>query len=1030
MGLRFESPLWLIAVLAALPLAWIGLRWFAAMSRVRRWSAVVARTLLTLLLAALLAGAAGTRPVDRFAVVFVVDVSGSVRRYADGSDGPPLVERARSTIDRLAAGRGPDDLLGVVVFDGSAAAVALPTRGDITGRSLDVRLREGTDVASSLRFAASLIPADAAGRLVLVSDGVETTGDARAAAHELAGRFPTARGARGSLPVDAVPVEYEVRGEVMVEHVDAPPAAASESTVTVRVVLAATDPARGTLHMLRDGEPIDMGAGAGAGRALSLAPGRHVELVRVALPPARVHRFEAVWEPETAEGPDGTTLALGDSIPENNRAEAFTVTPGRGSVLLLDGVSDGRPGEAGSTLARSLEQAGIGVTVLPPPAAPSDPLSLQLYDLVILQNVPADALDPTAQHALAAHVRDLGAGLVMIGGPDSFGPGGWKGTPIEPILPVSLDLPESLIVPSAAIVLVIDNSGSMGRGVFGSSRTQQQIANEAAAHAVTILDRADLVGVIAFSNAPRVVHPLSPNSDPATLASRIRGISPGGGTNLLPALEEAARQLESARAEVRHVIVLSDGVSMNAELLPGAAADLFERGIRVSTISVGQEADIATMSAIAEQGGGQHHYVVNPNALPSIFVKTVRLVRSPMIREAPFRPVVTPSGSPMTESIGTPPMLGGLVLTQTRREPTIISAMLTPDGEPLLAHWNVGLGQVAAFTSDAHHWAARWLDWPGYARMWTQVVRTLSRPATTHGYDLMTLVRDGRLRVRFEAADDAGTPLDALAVDATVYGPGEEPTTIRLDQTGPGVYEGSVEASRTGAYVAVVKPRQAGRPLPPAIGGTTISSGEEYRSLRSNAALLRDVASITGGRVLTLDSLDAATVFDRAAAPPRLASAPLWRHLLIAAIVVLMLDVGTRRIAWDRFVSREFGVELRRAAAEALADRGEEARRTLAGLRGTREAARAEPRAGTLGEAEARRITEEAARRRVRDREEALRAIREQRTKVAPREDAAGYEQAKPRQRVQSEDATPSGGLLEAKRRARERIERQQEDEE
>lgn len=1029
MGLRFESPLWLLAVLVALPLAWIGLRWFAAMSRVRRWSAVVARTLLTLLLAALLAGAAGMRPADRLAVVFVVDVSGSVRRYADAAGGPPLVERVRSTIDRLAAGRGPDDLLGVVVFDGSAAAVALPTRADVTGRSLDVRLREGTDAAAALRFAASLIPPDAAGRLVLVSDGVETTGSALAAAQELTARFATARGGRGSLPVDAVPVEYEVRGEVVVEHVDAPPAAAAESAITLRVVLAATDPARGTLHLLRDGEPVDLGAGAGAGRSLALAPGRHVELVRVTLPPARVHRFEAVWEPETADGPDGTTVALGDSIQENNRAEAFTVTPGRSSVLILDGVSDGRPGEAGSTLARTLEQAGIGVTVLPPPAAPTDPLSLQLYDLVILQNVPADALDPTAQHALAAHVRDLGAGLVMVGGPDSFGAGGWKGSPIEPILPVSLDLPESLIVPSAAIVLVIDNSGSMGRGVFGSSRTQQQIANEAAAHAVTILDRADLVGVIAFSNSPRVVHPLSPNDDPPTLAARIRGISPGGGTNLLPALEEAARQLEAARAEVRHVIVLSDGVSMNAEMLPGAAANLFDRGIRVSTISVGQAADVATMGAIAEQGGGQHHYVVNPNALPSIFVKTVRLVRSPMIREAPFRPVVTPSGSPMTEGLGTPPLLGGLVLTQARNEPTIVNAMLTPDGEPVLAHWNAGLGQVAAFTSDAHRWAARWLDWPGYARMWTQIVRTLSRPATSHGYDLTTQATDGRLRVRFEAADDEGTPLDALTVDATVYAPGEEPTTIRLDQTGPGVYEGSVEANRTGAYVAVVKPRQAGSPLPPAIGGATIAAGEEYRSLRSNAALLREVASITGGRTLSLDALDAATVFDRTAAPPRLASVPIWRRLLMAAIVVLMLDVGTRRIAWDRFVSREFGVELRKAAAESLAERGEEARRTLAGLRGTREAARVEPPSGALGEKEARRVAEEAARRRVRDREEALRAIREQRMRTARQPDADAPQAPGPKPRA--DDAPPpSGDLLEAKRRARERIERQQESDE
>jgi uncharacterized protein YegL len=357
-------------------------------------------------------------------------------------------------------------------------------------------------------------------------------------------------------------------------------------------------------------------------------------------------------------------------------------------VLLVDGVN---PGSSETpTLARVLRDAGIEVTVIPAEGIPQSLLALQAYDLIILENVPADAVPESTQQVLDAHVRQMGAGLVMVGGPDSLGAGGWKGSVIEPLLPVRLDLPERLVQPDAAVAFVLDNSGSMGRSVIGSLLSQQEIANQSAALAVKSLSKGDLVAVIEFNNQTRVIVPLAPNTDPARTADKILSISAGGGTRLGPALEEARRQLSPAKATVKHVIVLSDGRSMESGTLPGIARAMNEEGINVSTISVGDQSDDETMSAIAREGGGRFYAVNNANLLPRFFLKAVRVVRTPLIREGSFDPVLLPTGSPLTVGVPTPPPLEGLVLSQHRPEPTITYAMEAPTGEPLLAHWKCG----------------------------------------------------------------------------------------------------------------------------------------------------------------------------------------------------------------------------------------------------------------------------------------------------------------------------------------------------
>lgn len=934
MDLRLSEPLWLLVLVLAAPTVWAGLRWLQAMSRLRAWSAISARALLLALIALMLAGAASVRRTDRLGVVIVVDASESVRRFAmvpDGRGGSrPALEVVSEWIARAAAARGPDDLLGVVSFDGRSIALAAPaarTPGEV---GFDVSLSEGTDLEGALRFARALIPPGASGRIVLVSDGVETTGDAVRAAEELAGGVaPT--------PVDVVPLAYSVQREAMVESVDAPPSAPEGATVTVRVTLRAESATRGTLRLLREGRELDVnGAEEGSGRRIEFGPGRRVELFQVRLDDGRVHRFEAVFEPDA----DARGELAGDTLLANNRAEAFTVTPGKGAALVIDGVSDGDPSGAGSILAGTLRRAGIDVDVVAPGLAPGDLLALQAYDLVMLQNVAAEDLTPAAHALLADYVEELGGGLVMIGGPDSFGAGGWKGSALEPILPVNLDLPEQLITPSAAIVIVLDSSGSMGQRVLGGTRTQQQIANEGAALALRSLDQQDLVGVIAFANSWKDVVPLGKNDDVEGATRRVLAIAPSGGTNLYPALAEAGRRLLEVDAQVKHVIVLSDGVAQGDPASgPAIALRMRESGITVSTIAVGDGADTATLADIAYEGGGEFYRVVDPNVLPRIFLKETRVVRRPLIRESPFTPINLGSGSPLV--LGLPsemPALGGLVLTQRREDPGVVNALGAPGGEPLLAHWNVGLGQVGAFTSDAHRWASAWIDWPGYVQMWTAIARSLSRPSGGQGYDFNAEIDGDELRVRLDATDRDGRPLDLLRVPGTVFGPDGSRRAVQLSQVGPGEYEARVSAPGTGNYVVALTPRLGDQALSPVVGGVSRATGPELRRLRSDIGALQRIADVTGGRALDLADPENAGLFDREGVRPSEASSPLWRLLLVWAIVVTLLDVGTRRVAWDRLITREAAAELARIAG-SLRGRGDAAASSVGALRRAREGA-------------------------------------------------------------------------------------------
>jgi uncharacterized membrane protein len=916
----------LLLALLIVPLLVIGWRAMTGTDIVRRITALGLRTALCAAIVIALAQPYRVQEHDHLTVIGLVDVSNSVRRFAQpaeasGAERRTILQQLHNWFQTAINTRRPGDRFGLIVFDGEALAVAVPDSTAAMDESLDIRGAEGTNIADAVLLGLAMFPSDTGRRIVLASDGNQTAGDMLEAARQAAGAVPIGDGAvRGGVPIDILPVEYAVRGDVQMVRVESPPRARPGQTVTVRIVLEATEPTTGRLTLLQEGNPLDLNtAAAGLDLPISLPAGTSVHRAEVTLLETPVNRFEAIFEPD-----DGAI----DAVSDNNRAESFTSTPSRGKVLVLT-----RPDRTvDHPLQRILGNMDLPVEVVSPESLANDLLWLQSYDLIVLDNVASFELSPGQHELLARYVNDLGGGLIMIGGDNSFGAGGWNGTALERVLPLELDPPKELRLPSAALVLVLDKSGSMNQPVAGARATQQEVANEGAALAIESLRSESLVGVVAFDQTAHTYVPLQQNDDPDQIASRVRSIRADGGTNLEPALRRAYAMLKDVDVAKKRVVCLSDGRSSETNLDP-LVRSMVNDGIKITTIAVGNDADRATLQRLSEIGEGEFYSVRNPRTLPRVLVDSVQIINKPLLKEGEFAPMVHRTGSSLTRGMLRAPPLGGLVVTAPRESSSATLELSHPDGEPLLAHWQAGLGRVAAYTSDLDGpWSKAWNDWPEAAAFWTQLARQIARPAMNPNSELITTIRDDQLHIVMEVSSGDGALLDYLNVDGVVYTPDGRTVSVRPQQTAPGRYEATTPALAAGNYIVALTPRQGEEQLAPAIGGATRSTSAEFRRYESNTRALEEVRRMTGGRTLTLADPSAANLYDREMFAPSVSALPAWRALMWLALAVLLLDIACRRLAWDSML-------LRRTAAGAVTRatparvKGDRAALTLATLR-------------------------------------------------------------------------------------------------
>jgi uncharacterized membrane protein len=521
------------------------------------------------------------------------------------------------------------------------------------------------------------------------------------------------------------------------------------------------------------------------------------------------------------------------------------------------------------------------------------------YSAIILDNVSGQALSLTAMENLEKYVKDIGGGLIMIGGDKSFGAGHYMNTPVERALPVFMDVPTTLEFPGLCLILVIDKSSSMAGSIITESKLEG--AKIAAFSTVEMLNPIDKIGILAFDTEFQWIVPIAQAKERRHIARRLSTLEGEGGTDLYPGLKEALRVLKGIPAAKKHVIVLSDGLTNEADFR-FLIRSMREAQITISTVAVGSDSDLNLMRAIAEWGGGRSYYTNDANKIPRIFVGETKIAAKKAIVEKTIHPYAVMVGE-ITLGIPTDdlPLVRGLVLTHPKPGARIL--LQTEEG-PLLVAWPYGLGRSVAFTSDlSARWGRDWVLWDHYGKFVSQMVKWAQRKEAPRNYAVNITRKGGKGIFTVDVTDDQNRFVNNLGLKVTVLSPSKTDQTTPLDQVAPGRYGGSFPAVEIGEYYVSLFGTEAKGFSRSQTYGYGIPYTDEFTNRSVNHALLERLASITKGSVLKPGD-NPRNLFS-ANADTREYGIRLWPYLAMAFLLLLIADVFLRkfqslgRITWS-----------------------------------------------------------------------------------------------------------------------------------
>ncbi len=805
-------------------------------------------TVLCLILA--LAGLQQKSQEDILSIVFLHDVSDSVPTIQQKAG----IDWINTALDALK----PTDVFSVVLFAGSAA-MRIPnqtkaeqpylTEDILSATEID---RAATNLAGALQLGMNL-PTGGQGRqkrLVLLSDGVQNVGEASVLLDLVQA---------SEIEVFTLPLSSEREYEVWVRTLQTPSQVRAGETFHVRAIVETTTDTEVQVRLYRNDIPVT------EPQAITLKRGRQpIDF------PQRISE-EDVYTYRIDLSVDNST---GDNS-ENNTGYGVTRVYGTPHVLYIEGDA-----EQAEVLKTVLETNRLAVEVLPPSEFPTDLVALQNNDAIILSNVSAEEFSTHQMELIESYVRDLGRGLVVIGGERAFGRGGYHDTPLEQVLP--LEMTPRQKKESLALMLVVDASGSMANYVGPDQKIE--LALEGVRASIRALDDEDRAGVIAFAAKIKMEH--SPTTDHEEILREVGQLRPGSGTKMYPALERAYEHLQTIDAKQKHILLLSDGKSEGdfIRLVKRIAADK----MTLSTIALG-DADRALMKEIAEAGGGGYRDVRNISELPKIMADEVRQTQKYTVQE-PFQPIINEGAYPMLAGIDYVPTLYGYIATSEKELAQVY--IHSHEDHPILAGWNYGLGRAVAFTSDVKQgWGAAWIEWENFGKFWGQVVSwVLPLMDGSADFDLKITHRNGRGRVLVDTASTIAT--HGLTFDVHVARPNAEGEVVELRRVTPTQYSGEFSVRERGAYLVTAQKNRDGQVESTAYESLVLSYPAEFAEFETNRQLLNELANRTNG------------IFEPS--PKQIAQhgGPVMEHLkplsfalLIMSFILFVLEMILRRLS-------------------------------------------------------------------------------------------------------------------------------------
>ena len=865
-SLSFEKPDWLWLLLTIPVMAALSWRALCSLDPLKRYISLAIRSIVVLLLVLCLAGIAHVRTNKNLTVLFLLDRSNSIPKEKYAEQEQYIYEAVKDM--------PKDDKVGVLTFDGQSYVEQLPMRGGVFFDVLPATsLPDRTDMAGAMRMAMALFPHDTAKRIVLVTDGNNNVGNV----------LDEIRSAKANgIGVDVLPMYYLHTEEVYVEKLVVPASAKEGDMIPLRAIITSRKSVSGTVSLTDNGVPVELSEDIARVR---LRPGQNPFFIKLPVHGSVAHRFELTFRPDNDSA---------DTIVENNKATAFTFVGGEQKVLLLTGdIADD------AELVRALRKEKINVEAVNVEDAQGlDLLRLMQFSTVILANVGANWFTDEQHKAFATYVRDMGHGLIMTGGPESFGAGGWIGTPLERIMPVDFEIKHRQVIPRGALVIIM-HSCEMPRGNYWGKRVAEK--------AVDTISSKDYFGLLSFSHMKGIEWsvPMAVATSKTAIKQRIQRMSNGDMPDFRRTMEMAVDALmECTDAAQRHVIIISDGDAQPPS--KETIQYMKEKKITCSAVAIGYGAHVqeAPLRKIAKDTGGRFYAVRNPKKLPQIFVKESKVIRRPLIMETPFTPQLNYAMSDLWVGFGTQadiPPLGGLVMTSPKQDGMIEMPLIrkTSDGDdPVLAHWQIGLGRTVAFTSGYWtHWGQEWTDWASFGKLWAQIVTWTMNPGKQGNFDVVTKLEGNQGRIIVNALDENSNYMNFLDLQARVVKPvGMDVEIIKLVQTGPGQYEAKFPVNQTGQFVASLFMTEGDDTSSIGHTGLSVPYSPEYKELSANVVMLEKITDISGGKELGFEP-EADGVF-RHDLPPTRSHQPAWEWVLAWLLLPLFLmDVAFRRLA-------------------------------------------------------------------------------------------------------------------------------------
>ena len=721
---------------------------------------------------------------SKTATVFVVDISNSNQEHLD-----EMGDYLKQMVGKMPSG----NVYGIVTFGKDALVEQFMSDRPFSGL-MTLPEKTATNFEEALSRALTMIPGDAAGRIVVLTDGRQTQGDIRNMAQALTA---------GKTEYLTLLYEDEEKEDAYIENVTLPAYLHPGDKYSITVLTESnydTDAVIAVYH----------GSAQTAGYSVHLNKGSN-----------RFVLNDQVQEDMAAGSMESLRVqiqATGDKCPENDSYAAYSVVESVPRILVVTGRNT-----SAAELNRVLQTAGCDYTTVSTYNAPENIDDMLAYKSIILVDAYIDDLPLGFLNQLETYVKDYGCGFVCCGGDNSFALGGYRDTVLETVLPVDMRLKTVNELQSMAMVMVIDHSGSMGGGLGTASNLD--LAIRAATVAVDNLQDTDYVGVLTFDDQYDWQVEMTPVDDRTAIKNKIKEIPSGGGTTIKPALQEAYNVVSKSTASKKHVVLLTDGMGETTNY-GDVIKDYANGGVTLSTVAVGAGADTKLLEQLAKSCGGRYYYSDMASDVPKIFAQEVFLGGDSYIQNGEFTLAVSRNNE-LTNNLfpdGWPDVYGFISATPKTASNQVISAV--EKDAPILTTWQYGLGRTVAWNTDVTgQWSAGFSGKDDYVQLWKRIVDYAAGNANMGGDTVNVETVGDSTKVVYRSQDYTAQ----TEILATVVDPDGQDREIKLYATAPGIYETEVPTDQTGMYHLNVRRTEGGTIQSYLTTAAVVQFSDEYK---------------------------------------------------------------------------------------------------------------------------------------------------------------------------------------------------------